>query len=94
MKISYAQAINKALEEEMKRNKKLVCFGLGVNDSLNFFGTTKGLKEKFGNDRVFETPTSENAMTGIGIGMSLNNYPCVMMHQRLDFFFISNGPTS
>jgi pyruvate/2-oxoglutarate/acetoin dehydrogenase E1 component len=89
MKISYSQAINKALNEEMKLNKNLVCFGLGVNDNLKFFGTTKGLCEKFGRDRVFETPTSENAMTGIGIGMSLNNYPCVMMHQRLDFFLLA-----
>jgi pyruvate/2-oxoglutarate/acetoin dehydrogenase E1 component len=89
MNITYAQAINLALIEEMKRNKKLVCFGLGVNDSLKFFGTTKGLKEKFGEDRVFETPTSENAMTGIGIGMSLYKNPCVMMHQRLDFFLLA-----
>ena len=44
-KITYSQAINKALIEEMNRNKKLVCFGLGVNDSLNFFGTTKGLEK-------------------------------------------------
>ena len=89
MKITYAQAINKALTEEMSRNKKLICFGLGVNDSLNFFGTTKGLEKKFGPKRVFETPTSENAMTGIGVGMSLNNNPCVMMHQRLDFFLLA-----
>jgi len=89
MKITYAQAINKALTEEMGRNKKLICFGLGVNDSLNFFGTTKGLEKKFGPKRVFETPTSENAMTGIGVGMSLNNNPCVMMHQRLDFFLLA-----
>lgn len=89
MKITYAKAINQALEDEMKRNKNLVCFGLGVNDSLNFFGTTKGLKEKFGENRVFETPTSENAMTGIGIGMSLYKNPCVMMHQRLDFFLLA-----
>ena len=89
MKITYAQAINKALAEEMSRNKKLICFGLGVNDSLNFFGTTKGLEKKFGPKRVFETPTSENAMTGIGVGMSLNNNPCVMMHQRLDFFLLA-----
>ncbi len=88
-KITYSQAINKALTEEMSRNKKLVCFGLGVNDSLNFFGTTKGLVKKFGSERVFETPTSENAMTGIGVGMSLNNNPCVMMHQRLDFFLLA-----
>jgi acetoin:2,6-dichlorophenolindophenol oxidoreductase subunit beta len=89
MKISFSEAINRALHEEMTRNKKLVCFGLGINDSLKFFGTTKGLNEKFGSDRVFETPTSENAMTGIGIGMSLNNNPCVMMHQRLDFFLLA-----
>ena len=89
MKTSYSQAINIALIEEMNKNKNLVCFGLGINDSLNFFGTTKGLEEKFGSERVFETPTSENAMTGIGIGMSLNNNPCVMMHQRLDFFLLA-----
>ena len=89
MKISFAQAINKALKEEMARNKKLICFGLGANDSLKFFGTTQGLKEKFGENRVFETPTSENAMTGIGIGMSLYKNPCVMMHQRLDFFLLA-----
>ena len=54
MKITYSQAINKALEEEMKRNKNLVCFGLGANDSMKFFGTTKGLKEKFGEDVVIK----------------------------------------
>ena len=89
MKISFAQAINKALKEEMARNNKLICFGLGANDSLRFFGTTQGLKEQFGEQRVFETPTSENAMTGIGIGMSLYKNPCVMMHQRLDFFLLA-----
>ena len=89
MNTTYAQAINLALTEELRRNKKLVCFGLGVNDSLKFFGTTIGLEKKFGNNRVFETPTSENAMTGIGIGMSLYKNPCVMMHQRLDFFLLA-----
>ena len=89
MKISYSQAINQALTEEMKKNKNLICFGLGVNDSLKFFGTTMGLEEKFGKERVFETPTSENAMTGIGVGMSLYKNPCVMMHQRLDFFLLA-----
>ena len=45
MNISYGQAINQALTEEMRRNKKLICFGLGVNDSLKFFGTTKDLQK-------------------------------------------------
>ena len=81
MKITYSQAINRALTEEMKRNRNLVCFGLGVNDSLKFFGTTKGLEEKFGSERVFETPTSENAMTGIGICMSLYKNPSFEVHE-------------
>ena len=89
MAITFAEAINKALHEEMKRNKNLVCFGLGINDPLRFFGTTKNLKEKFGDERVFETPTSENAMTGVGVGMSIHKNPCVMMHQRLDFFLLA-----
>ena len=45
------------------------------------------LKEKFGNDRVFDMPTSENAMTGVAIGASLNGIRPVMVHQRIDFFF-------
>jgi len=89
MKISFSKAVNKALAEEMRRNNNLICLGLGVNDNLRFFGTTKGLLEEFGNNRVFETPTSENAMTGIGIGMSLYKNPCVMMHQRFDFFLLA-----
>ena len=89
MKILFSQAINRALKEEMRKNKNLICLGLGVNDSLRFFGTTGGLLEEFGNKRVFETPTSENAMTGIGIGMSLYKNPCIMMHQRFDFFLLA-----
>ena len=89
LKMDRKEAINLALTEEMRQNKKLICFGLGVNDSLKFFGTAKGLEKKFGSQRVFETPTSENAMTGIGIGMSLYKNPCVMMHQRLDFFLLA-----
>lgn len=89
MRLNFIQAINKALQEEMKRNNKLICMGLGINDNTNFFGSTKNLEKEFGSSRVFETPTSENAMTGIGIGLSLNNYPCVMMHQRLDFFLLA-----
>ena len=54
MKISFSKVINKALVEEMRKNKNLICFGLGVNDSLRFFGTTQGLLEKFGNKRVLK----------------------------------------
>jgi pyruvate/2-oxoglutarate/acetoin dehydrogenase E1 component len=87
--LTFAESINLSLYKNMTKNKNLICFGLGINDPTRFFGTTNNLVEKFGIDRVFETPTSENAMTGIGIGLSINNYPCVMMHQRLDFFLLA-----
>jgi pyruvate dehydrogenase E1 component beta subunit len=62
---------------------------LGVTDPKGVFGTTTGLEEKFGSNRVFDMPTSENAMTGIGIGVSLNGFRPVMTHQRLDFALLS-----
>ena len=36
------------------------------------FGTTSGLQEKFGKKRVFDTPLSENALTGIAVGSALS----------------------
>ena len=81
-----SEVINLTLEKLMKKNKNIVCFGLGVDDPKSIFNTTKNLQKKFGKNRVFDTPASENAMTGIGIGMSLNGKIPIMVHQRLDFF--------
>tara|TARA_B100001250_G_C19772040_1_gene777643 strand:+ start:570 stop:1625 length:1056 start_codon:yes stop_codon:yes gene_type:complete len=88
-KITFYQIINQTLFDLMKRNKKIVAFGLGIDDPKALFGTTKNLKKKFGDNRVFDFPTSENAMTGIGIGMSLNGMIPIMTHLRLDFFLLA-----
>ena len=45
--------------------------GLGVPGPTGVFGASKGLQEEFGKDRVFDMPSSENAMTGIALGMAL-----------------------
>ena len=45
--LSYADAINEAISISMKRDKKLLLIGLGVDDPKGIFGTTKGLKQKF-----------------------------------------------
>ena len=87
--ITYAEAINEAMVISMSLSKKVITFGLGVPDPLGVFGTTLGLQEKFGKERAFDTPTSENAMTGIGIGLSLNGFIPVMVHQRVDFFMLA-----
>ena len=88
-KITFAEAINEALGQALRKDKNLICYGLGVTDPKAVFGTTKGLEKKFGSSRVFDMPTSENAMTGVGIGAGLNKIKSVVTHQRLDFFLLA-----
>lgn len=87
MIITYSQAINQALTQLMERDRNIFVMGLGVNDTRRIFDSTSGLYEKFGKKRIFETPISENAVTGIAIGASLCGMRPVMTHQRMDFMF-------
>jgi pyruvate dehydrogenase E1 component beta subunit len=87
--ITYIQAINDAMHLAMRLDKNIICFGLGVDDPKKIFGSTIGLQEQFGSSRVFDIPTSENAMTGVAIGASLNGIRPIMIHQRLDFFLLA-----
>jgi len=84
-----SEAINLALIDSLKINKKLFCFGLGINDPKRIFGTTTELVERFGHKRVFDTPTAENGMTGYSIGAALKGCPSVATHQRVDFFLLA-----
>ena len=85
----FSEVVNLTLKEIMKSNSKTVLFGLGVDDPKGIFGTTKDLKEIYGKERVFDMPASENAMTGVAIGMSLNKIIPIMNHQRMDFFLLA-----
>ena len=87
--MKFSEAINEALHIAMMSNPSVICYGLGVNDPKEIFGTTASLKNVFGESRVFDMPTSENAMTGVAIGASLNGIRPVMVHQRLDFFLLA-----
>ena len=90
---TFANAINDALQVAMRKDSKMLCYGLGVTDPKGVFGTTLNLEKKFGNKRVFDVPTSENAITGVAIGAALNGIKSVVTHQRLDFFFKAKSST-
>ena len=64
----FFQSIRKALAESLRTDPNVLCYGLGVTDPKGIFGTTTDLHLEFGNERVFDMPTSENAMTGVAIG--------------------------
>jgi acetoin:2,6-dichlorophenolindophenol oxidoreductase subunit beta len=87
--LSFCDSINLAHHHLMEEDKSVMTIGLGVTDPKRIFGTTKGLVEAFGEQRVFDTPTSENAITGIGVGLALRGFKPIMVHQRLDFFLLA-----
>jgi len=63
----------------------VIVFGQGVDRPPGVFHTTTGLAEKYSDARVFDTPASEAAMTGVAMGASLDGMRPVLVHQRLDF---------
>lgn len=88
-KIPMSEIINKTISRAMRDSEKVICFGLGVTDPKGVFGTTLNLEKKFGSNRVFDVPASENALTGFAIGTSLNSSIPILTHQRLDFALLS-----
>ena len=63
--MNYVTAINDAMNIAMKKDPKVICYGLGVDDPKTIFETTKNLKDRFGSNRIFDVPTSENALMGM-----------------------------
>ncbi|MCO5144090.1 MAG: alpha-ketoacid dehydrogenase subunit beta [Oligoflexia bacterium] len=88
-KLSYAKALVEATDICMERDPKVIMFGLGVNDPKRIFGTVGNLPEKYGKDRIFDVPLSENALTGIAVGAATMGYRAILTHQRLDFALLS-----
>ena len=86
--LTYAEAIREAVEQEMARNESIVILGLGVTDHKGTYGTTTGLQERFPG-RVIETPLSEDAMTGVAIGMAMAGLRPVHVHVRMDFMLLA-----
>ena len=87
--MSFAAAIRDALAVALARDPGVIVYGLGTTDPKGVFGTTQDLHKTFGPERVFDMPTSENAMTGIGVGAALAGLRPVLTHQRLDFALLS-----
>ncbi len=86
---NFAAQIKYAQQQAMREDPGMICMGLGINDPKAIFGTTQGLEDEFGSQRVFDMPTSENAMTGIGIGAAIAGTRVLMTHQRVDFFLLA-----
>ena len=87
--LKYFQAINEAIDLCMAKDPTVYVMGLGVPDPTGVFGTTLGLEQKYGSNRVLDMPTSENGMTGVAIGSALVGMRPIMSHHRVDFALLA-----
>lgn len=88
-KLTVPEAIRETLDQALAADKKVFVMGQGVDDPSGMFGLTLDLHKKHGKDRVFDTPLSENALTGIGIGAALTGMRPVYFHNRPDFLLLA-----
>lgn len=79
------QAINEALDQAMDKDKSVVVYGEDVGFEGGVFRTTAGLQQKYGEERVFDTPISEAAIVGSAVGMAVNGLKPVVEMQFSGF---------
>ncbi len=83
--ISYADAIAETLRTEMRLDRRVFVMGEDVGRFGGLFGATKGLLEEFGPERVRDTPISEAALIGAGVGAAITGMRPMVEIQFIDF---------
>ncbi|HJX74234.1 MAG TPA: alpha-ketoacid dehydrogenase subunit beta [Candidatus Deferrimicrobiaceae bacterium] len=85
MPVTYIQAINQAMHEEMARDENVMLLGEDVGVLGGAFKATEGLHEKFGSERVVDTPISETLIIGAGVGLAIQGMRPILEMQFIDF---------
>ena len=87
--ITFSQAVNEALAEEMRREKTVFIIGEDVAEAGTPFKVLSGLVEEFGTERVLDSPISESGFTGIGVGTAMTGMRPVVDIMFGDFMTIT-----
>ena len=83
--VTYLEAIRQAMWEEMERDPRVILLGEDVGLYGGAFKVTAGFLEKFGKDRIIDTPISEEGYTGVAIGAAFNGLRPIVEFQFIDF---------
>ena len=86
--LTYGEALREAVEQEMERDPTVFVIGLDITDHKAILGSTQGLAQRFGRDRVMESPLSEDAVTGIVAGAAMAGLRPIHVHIRMDFLML------
>lgn len=87
-KITYSQALNEAIFEEMKRDEKILVYGEDVAVYGGLWQVTKGLLVTFGEERVKDTPLSESAIVGTAVGAAITGTRPIVEIMYADFLSV------
>lgn len=87
--ITYLQAINEALDEALAQDERVFLLGEDIGIYGGGFGATHGLQEKYGQQRVRDTPISESAIAGAAVGAAMTGMRPVMELQFSDFITVA-----
>ena len=83
--MTMVEAIRSTLEYEMQRDERIIVLGEDVGKAGGVFRATDGLFEKFGRDRVFDTPLAEATIVGTSVGLALSGLVPVLEIQFMGF---------
>jgi 2-oxoisovalerate dehydrogenase E1 component beta subunit len=83
--VTYLQAINQAMAEEMARDGNVMLMGEDVGTMGGAFKVSEGLIERFGRLRVVDTPISESLIVGAGVGLAVQGMRPILEMQFIDF---------
>ena len=87
--VSYGDAIREAFWQALENDDAVYLMGQGVDDPSGMFGTTIGLQQRFGRERVFDTPLAEDALMGIAVGSAITGMRPIYLHNRPDFLLLA-----
>jgi len=87
--ITYVEALREAQATCLRADPDVYVIGLGVPGPTGIFGSTSGLVDEFGPDRVLDMPSSEGGMTGVALGTAICGMRPIMVHMRVDFAVLS-----
>jgi pyruvate dehydrogenase E1 component beta subunit len=83
--ITYLEAINQALLEEMERDPDVFMAGIDIAERGDVFGATQGIYSKYGNERIIDTPIAESGIIGLAIGSAARGLRPVVTIMFMDF---------
>jgi len=88
-KITYCEALNEATVQAMENNHSIFNYGIGVSDHTRIFGSMQRVPERFGKDTCIDTPLSEDALAGFGLGAAIKGLRPIYIHSRVDFLLLT-----